>query len=91
MLLLLHIFLSLVISDVVSFIRVRVSSMESSSEEMIDPSYLNEVTSLRRSPFISIVVLGDILLLTMILLFSAFISIPYTRGLLSSVVVSKFL
>ena len=76
MLLLLHIFLSLAIADVARFIRVHISSVESPSEEMIDPRYLNDVTSSRYSPFINIVLLGTILLLTMILLFSALISIP---------------
>ena len=52
-----------------------ISSVESPSEEMIDPKYLNDVTSSRHSQFINIVVLGAILLLTMILLFSALISI----------------
>ena len=76
MLLLLHIFLSLAIADVARFIRVCISSVESPSEEMIDPRYLNDVTSSRRSSFINIVVLGVVLLLTMILLFSGLISIP---------------
>ena len=76
MLFLLHIFSSLAIADVVRFIRVRVSSVVSPLEEMIDPRYLNDAISSRRSPFINIVVLGAILLLTMILLFSALISIP---------------
>ena len=62
---------SLAIADVARFIRVRISSVESPSEEMIDPRYLNDVSSPRRSPFINIVVLGAILRLTMILLFSA--------------------
>ena len=61
--------------------------MESPSEEMIDPRYLNDVTSSRRSPFFNVVVLGAILLLTIILLFSALISIQQTRALLSNVVV----
>ena len=76
MLLLLDIFLSFAIADVARFIRVRISSVESPLEEMIDPKYLNYFTSSRRSPFINIVLLGAILLLTMILLFSALISIP---------------
>ena len=76
MLLLLHIFLILAIADVARFIRVHISSVESPSEEMIDPRYLNDVTSSRYSPFINIVLLGTILLLTMILLFSALIYIP---------------
>ena len=76
MLLLLYSFLSLAIVDVARFIRVRVSSVESPSEEMIDPRYLNAVTSSRCSPFINIVLLGTILLLTMILLFFALTSIP---------------
>ena len=75
MLLLLHIFLNLAITDVARFNCVCISSVESPSEEMIDPSYLNDVASSRRSPFINIVVLGAILLLTTVLLFSAFISI----------------
>ena len=74
--LLLHIFLSFVIADVSRFIRVRISSVESPSEEMIDPRYLNDFTSSRRSRFINIAVLGAILLLTIILLLSALISIP---------------
>ena len=95
MLLLLHIFLSLAIVDVARFIRVHIFFVESPSEEMIDPRYLNDVTSSKRSPFINIVVLGAILLLTMILLFSAIIHYPFrkhmnmfaiNRGILSSVV-----
>ena len=85
MLLLLHIFLSFAIADVARFIRVRISSVESPSEEMIDPRYLNDSTS----PFINIVFLGAILLLTLILLFSALMSISQARALLSSVVVSS--
>ena len=75
MLLLLHIVLSFAIADVARFIRVLNSSVESHSEEMIDPRYLNDFTSSRRSLFINIVLLAAILLLTMILLFSALISI----------------
>ena len=55
---------------------MRVSSEELPSEEMVNPRYLNDVTSSKRSPFINIIVIGTILLLTMILLFSALISIP---------------
>ena len=51
-------------------------SVESPSKEMIDPRYLNDVSSSRLSPFNNIVVIGAILLLAMILLFSALISIP---------------
>ena len=40
---------------------MRISSVESPSEEMIDPRYLNDLTSSRSSPFINIVVLGAIL------------------------------
>ena len=76
MLLLLHIFLSFAIADVARFICVHISSVESPSEEMIDPRYLNDFTSSRRSLLINIVLLGTIPLLTMILLFSALISIP---------------
>ena len=75
MLFLLHVFLSFAIADVARFIRVRISSVESPSEEMIDPRYLKDFTSSRRSQFINIELLGAILLLTMILLFSALISI----------------
>ena len=75
MLLLLHIFLSFAIVDVARFIHVRISSVESPSEEMIDPRYLNDFTSSRHSPFINIVLLGTVLLLTIILLFSALIYI----------------
>ena len=71
---LLSIFLSLAIADVARFFRVHISSVESRSEEMINHRYLNDVTSSRHSPFTDIVVLGAILLLTMILLFSALIS-----------------
>ena len=39
-------FLSPAIADVARFIRVRISSVESPSEEMIDPRYLNDFTSL---------------------------------------------
>ena len=73
--LLLHIFLSFAIADVARFIRVHIFSLELPSEEMIDPRYFNDFTSTRRSPFINIVLLGAILLLTMTLLFSALISI----------------
>ena len=76
MLLLFHIFLSFVIADVAKFIRVRIFSLGSPSEETIEPKYLNDFTSSRRSPFFNIVHLGAILLLTMILRFSAPISIP---------------
>ena len=76
MLLLLHIFFSLAIADVARFIRVRISSEESPSEEMIDPRYLNDFSSSRCSPFINIAALGAVLLLATILLFSALISIP---------------
>ena len=50
-----------------------ISSLESPSEEMIDPRYLSDFTSSRRSPLINIVHLGAILVFTMILLFSALI------------------
>ena len=63
-------------ADVARFIRVRISSVESPSGEVIDPRYLNDFTSSKRSSFINIVVLGAILVVTMILLFSAVISIP---------------
>ena len=53
MLLLLHIFLSFAIAEVTMFIRVRISSGGSPSVEMIDPRYLNDVTSSRHSPFIN--------------------------------------
>ncbi|KAI0242401.1 hypothetical protein LSAT2_013673 [Lamellibrachia satsuma] len=43
MLLLLHIFLSLAIADVARFIRVCMSSVESPSEEMIDPRFFGTV------------------------------------------------
>ena len=66
MLLLFHIFLSLAVADVARFIRVRISSAESASEEMINPSNLNDVAFSRRSPLIIIVVLGAVLLLTTI-------------------------
>ena len=66
MLLLLHIVCSFAIADIARFIRVRISSVESPSEEMIDPRYLNDLTSSTHPPFINIVVLGAILLLTMI-------------------------
>ena len=72
MFLLLHIFLSFAIADVARFNRMHISSVESPLEEMIDLRYLNDFTSSRRSPLINIV----LLLLTMILLFSALISIP---------------
>ena len=75
MLLLLHIFLSFAIADVARFIRVHIFSVESPSEEMIDTMYLNDFTSSRLSPFINIICLSAILLLTIILLFSALISI----------------
>ena len=58
MLLLLHIFLSLAIADVARFIRVRISSVESRSEERIDQRYVDDVKSSRRSPFINIVVIA---------------------------------
>ena len=76
MLLLLHTFLSFAIADVARFIRVHISSVESPAEEIIDPMYLNDFTSSRRSPFVNIVLLGAILQLTIILLFSTLISIP---------------
>ena len=76
MLLLFHTFLSFAITDFARFIRVHISSVESPSGEMIDPRYLNDFTYSWRSPFINIVLLGAILLLTIILLFSALISIP---------------
>ena len=41
---------------------MRISSVESPSEEMIDPRYLNDFTSSMRSPFINnIVLLGAIM------------------------------
>ena len=64
-----------------SLIILRISSVESPSEEMIDLRYLNDVTSSTRSPLIYIVVLGATLLLTMILLFSALIQ--FCKGALS--------
>ena len=80
MLLLHHIFLTLVIADVARFIPVHISSMESPSEEMIDTRYLIDVASSRRSPSINTVVLGLLFfLLFMILVFSALISILYAR------------
>ena len=63
--------------------------MESLSEEIINLGYLNDVTSSRRSLFVNIVAFGAILLLTMMLLFSALISILLTCTLLSIVVVSS--
>ena len=81
MLLLLHIFLCFAIADVARFIRVRISSVESPSGEMIDPRYLDGFASSRRSPFINIVLVGAILLLTMILLFSALF--PFLKHALS--------
>ena len=62
-LLLFHIFLSFAIADVARFIRVRVSSVESPSEEKVNLRYLNDSTSSRRSPFIKIALLCAILLL----------------------------
>ena len=76
MLSLLHIFVNVDISDVASFFRMGIFSVESPSKEMIDPRYLNDVSSSRLPPFNNIVVIGAILMLTMILLFSALISIP---------------
>ena len=67
--------LSFAIADVARFIHVHISSLKSSSEEMIDLKYLNDFTSLRCSLFINIVLLGAILLLATVLLFSALISI----------------
>ena len=76
MLSLLHIFSNVNIADVASFFRMGIFSVESPSKEMIDLRYLNDVSSSRLSPVINIVVIGAILLLNMILLFSALISIP---------------